>query len=94
MCVYSDLVYHYCVLKILQRIMQFVYLRACVPLYLVCGSDFFKLGSTFCRNAQKRGQKQTGKNLNVDRQFFKNVISIFDDTLFNLIVGDECNTNS
>ena len=46
--------------------MQFVYLRACVPLYLVCGSNFIQLGSTFYVNAQKRGQKLTGKNVNVD----------------------------
>ena len=58
--------------------MQFVYLRTCAPLYLVCGSNFLQLGSTFCQNAQKkRGQKLTGKNLNVDRQFFKDVIHIF-----------------
>ena len=57
--------------------MQFVYLRTCVPLYLVCGSDFLQVGSTFCRNAQKTGQKLTGKNFNVDRQFFKDVIRIF-----------------
>ena len=57
--------------------MQFVYLRTCVPLYLVCGSNFLQLGSTVCRNAQKRGQKLTEKYLNVDRQFFKDVIRIF-----------------
>ena len=68
--------------------MQFVYLRTCVPLFLVCGSNFLQLGSTFCRNVQKRGQKPTGKNLNVDRQFFKDEICIFFDVnLFNLIAG-------
>ena len=35
-----------------------VYLRSCVPLYLViCGSNFFQLGSTFCRNARKKRPK-------------------------------------
>ena len=59
--------------------MQFVYLRTCVPLYLVCGSNFLQLGSgsIFCQNARKIGQKLTGKKLNVDRQFFKDVIRIF-----------------
>ena len=57
--------------------MQFVYLRTCVPLYLVCGSNFLQRGSTFRENAQKRGQKLTEKNLNVDRQFFKDVARIF-----------------
>ena len=57
--------------------MQVVYLRTCVPLYLVCGSNFLQLGSTFCRNLQKkRGQKLTGKNLNIDRQLFQGVIRI------------------
>ena len=47
-------------------------------LYLVCGSNFLQLSSTFCRNAQKkkREQKLTEKNLNADRQFFKFVIRI------------------
>ena len=39
----------------------------CVSLYLTCGSNFLQLGSTFSRNVQKRGQKLTGKNLNVCR---------------------------
>ena len=57
--------------------MQFVHLRTYVPLYLVCGSNFLQLGSTFCRNVQKkRGQKLTGKNLNIDRQLFQGVIRI------------------
>ena len=42
-----------------------------------CGSNFLQLGSTFYRIAQKRGQKLTGKNLNVDRQLFKDLIVIF-----------------
>ena len=58
--------------------MQFIYLQTCAPLYLVCGSNFLQLGSTFCRNAQKKKEKKlTGKNLNVDRLFFKDVIRIF-----------------
>ena len=35
---------------------QFVYLRTCVPLYLVCGSNFLQVVSTFCRNTQKRAK--------------------------------------
>ena len=42
--------------------MQFVYLRTCVPLYLVCGSNFLQLGSTVCRNAQKRVNADREKN--------------------------------
>ena len=38
---------------------------------------FLHLGSTSCRNAQKRGKKLTGKHLNVDRQFLKDVMRIF-----------------
>ena len=41
--------------------MQVVYLRTCVPLYLVCGSNFLQLGSTFCRNAQKKRAKANQK---------------------------------
>ena len=37
--------------------MQFVYLQTCVPLYLVCGSKFMQLVSTFCQNAQKEEEK-------------------------------------
>ena len=49
-----------------------------VPLYLVSGSNFLLLGSTICRNAQKKEEKKlTGKSLNIDRQFFKDVICIF-----------------
>ena len=57
--------------------MQFVYLQTYVSLYLVCRSNFIQLGSTFCQNAQKRGENLTGKNLHVDRQFFKDVSHIF-----------------
>ena len=57
--------------------MQFVYLRTCVPLYLVYGSNFLQLGSTVYRNAQKKGQNLTEKSLNVDKQFFKYAIRIF-----------------
>ena len=58
--------------------MQFVYFPMFVPLYLVCGSNFLLFGSTFCRNAQKKEEKKlTGKSLNIDRQFFKDVICIF-----------------
>ena len=48
-----------------------------VPVYLVSGSNLL-LGSTICRNAQKKEEKKlTGKSLNIDRQFFKDVICIF-----------------
>ena len=58
--------------------MQFVYLRTCVQLYLVCRSNFPHLCFTFCQNAQKKTEKNvTGKKLNVDRQFFNDVICIF-----------------
>ena len=40
-------------------------------------SKFYRLGPNFCQNAQKSRQKLTGKNFNVDRQFFKDVIRIF-----------------
>ena len=33
---------------------QFTNLRASVSFYLVCSSHFLQLGSTFCRNAQKK----------------------------------------
>ena len=52
-------------------------LQTCVPLCLVYGPKFSRLGSNFCQNAQKRGQKLTRKNFNVDTQFFKDVIRIF-----------------
>ena len=55
--------------------MEFVYLHTCVPLYLVCGSNFLQIGSTFCRNAQKRA-KANQEKINVDRQFVKDVIHI------------------
>ena len=46
--------------------MQFVYLRTCVQLYLVCRSNFPHLCFTFCQNAQKKTEKNvTGKKLNV-----------------------------
>ena len=38
---------------------------------------FLHLGSTSCENAKKRGKKLTGKHLNVDRQFLKDVMRIF-----------------
>ena len=57
--------------------MQFAYLRTCVPLYLVCGSNLLQRGSTFCQNARKNRAKANWENFNVDRQFFKEVIRIF-----------------
>ena len=39
---------------LIKNYMQFVYLRICVPLCLFCGSNFIQLGSSFCRNAQKK----------------------------------------
>ena len=41
--------------------MQFVFLRICVPLYLVCGSNFLQLGSTVYQNAQKKRAKANRK---------------------------------
>ena len=43
---------------------------------------------------EKREQKLNGKNLNVNIQFFKDVIHNFDVAPFNLIAGDGGNTNS
>ena len=47
----------YLVCGLIKNQMQFVHLRTCVPLYLVCGSNFLQLGSTFCRNAQRKEEK-------------------------------------
>ena len=62
--------------------MQFVYLRTCVPLYLVCGSNFLQLGSTFCPNAQKKRAK-------VNREKFLQRCNphFFYVNQFNLIAG-------
>ena len=50
----------------------------CVPLYSVCGSNFLQLWFYFLSKCAKEiGNKLTGKNLKVDRQFFKDVICIF-----------------
>ena len=56
-------------------------LRTCVPLDLVCGSNFFLLGSTFCQNVQKKGATA-------------NQFAFFDVTLFNLITRGGRNANS
>ena len=37
--------------------MQFVYLRTCIPRYLISGSNFLQLGSTFSQNAQKEEER-------------------------------------
>ena len=55
---------------------------------------FFSLVLLSVELHKKRGQNLTGKNLNVNRQFFKDVIGIFDVDLFNLIAGGAGNTNS
>ena len=57
--------------------MQFAYLQTGVPLCLVCGSNCLQVGSTFCRNAQKKRAKANQEKLNVDRQFFKDALCIF-----------------
>ena len=47
---------------------------------------------------KRKMKKANRENLNVDRQFFKDVIHIFDVTLFNLVAGPipiyrkNCNT--
>ena len=43
---------------------------------------------------KKRGQKLTGKNVNVNIQIFRDVIRIFYVNLFNLIAGGGVNTSS
>ena len=54
---------------------------------------FFRLVLLSVEMHKRKGKKLTRKNLNVDRQFFKDVIRIFDFTLFNLISGGEANTD-
>ena len=62
--------------------MQFVYLQTCIPLQSVV--QIFSAQFYFLANCTKeRGKKVTGKNLNVDRQFFKEVICIFSMLLCN-----------
>ena len=41
-----------------------------------------------------KSKKANRENLNVDRQFFKDVIRIFGVTLFDLIIGGGGNTNT
>ena len=63
--------------------MQFVYLRTCVPLVI---QIFFSLFLSSDEMHKGREEKLTRKKLNVDRQFFKNV-------LCNLITeGDSTNS--
>ena len=44
--------------------MQFAYLQTGVPLCLVCGSNCLQVGSTFCRNAQKKRAKANQEKRN------------------------------
>ena len=48
---------------------------------------FFSLVLVPVEMNKRKVKKLTGKNLNVDRKFFKDVIGIFDVTLFNQIAG-------
>ena len=77
--------------------MQFVYLRTCVPLQSVFQiKHFLQLQVLFSVgiNKKKREKKLSVKKLNVDRQFFKNVICIFDVALCHLIAGGRDSTYS
>ena len=53
---------------------------------LVQIKHFLQLSSFFYRDSQTK-RKKTNRELNVDRQFFKDVIYFFNATMCNLIVG-------
>ena len=61
------------------------YFQTCVPLYSVF--NFYSTWFYFLsKSTKERGKKQTGKNLNIDRQFLKDAICIFFNvTLCNLV---------
>ena len=57
--------------------MQFLYLQNCVPLQSVAQiSIFFSLVLFSLEMDNKSRKKLTGKKLNVDRQFFKDVLCV------------------